>query len=401
MSFLTEFLVWTQQYESPESYFRWAALSAVSTVIRDNLWNAWGNNDKLYCNMFILLVGPPALGKQLPMKKASSLVKAVANTKILEGSASIQAVIKTLGEYETGGSKGASGLILAEEYSAFHAADVQNTNDLLTTLWDFHEKWERNLISWNASLKRVCISLFAGSNDVLLREVLDSRALFGGLLSRTMVIVENRKRHKSALVRKNLVEGNTLEKDHLEEKLKAHLVNLSRCKGEIVFEEVALAEFEHWYHNQWEEDNPKTKTGVEGRMKTHVKKVAMSLAMCEWDLDQLVLKRHIEEAISLCTGLYKNYVVMASESGMNPSAHPAALLVRYLGTSAGYELARNTILGRHLGDFNEDILDAAAKQLEAAELAWIINEDGKISYRLTPKCLEMYSLVKKQKEVAL
>lgn len=159
-----------------------------------------------------------------------------------------------------------------------------------------------------------------------------------------------------------------------------------------------MREFEHWYHYQWEEENPKTKTGVEGRMKTHVKKVAMALAMSEYSLDQLVTRHHIEHSIELCTGLYKNYIVMASESGANPSAHPAALLIRYLGTSPGYELAKNTILGRHLGDFNEEILDGAAKQLEAAELAWIIEEDGKTSYKLTPKCLEMYSLVRSEKK---
>lgn len=354
----------------------------------------WGNNDRLYPNMFVMLVGPPAVGKQMPMKKAGLLIKSVKNTKVIEGSASIQAVIKTLGEYETGGMKGASGLIFSEEYASFHAGDTQNTNDLLTTLWDFHENWDRNLISWQASLKRVCVSLLGSSNEKLLKGVMDSRALFGGLLSRLVLVVENKQRHKSGMMRKNVPSGFVPERDFVEEKLKEHVLALSRMRGEITFEEDAMKEYEHWYEFQWEEENPRTQTGIEGRMKTHVKKVAMALAMSEWSLDPIVRKPHIEYAIELCTGLYKNYIVMAQESGNNPSGHPAALLIRYLATSPNYELRKQTILQRHMGDFNEEILGDAAKQLEQVNYLYIIEDGTSTSYRLTPECLAMYSLTR-------
>ncbi len=401
MSFLTTFLSWTEQYPSPESYFRWAALSAISTVMRDNMCNIWGNNDRLYPNMFIMLVGPPALGKQLPITKSSGLVKAVNNTKILQGSASIQAVIKSLGEYETGGLKGASGLILAPEYASFHAGDQQNTNDLLTDLWDFHPAWERNLISWQATLKNVCISMMAGSNETLLKGILDQRALFGGLLSRMILVIETRPRHKSGLIRKTSANGVYIAPvDPIEVKLKAHLTHISKMRGEITFEEDAILEYEHWYMNQWDEDNPRTRTGVEGRMKTHIKKVAMALALCEWNLDPVVRKQHIEHAIELCVGLYKNYIVLSAEAGSNPTAHPMAQLIRYLGTSPNQELKRKTILSRHLGDFNPDILSEAAQQLEEGNLIYIIDTNGEISYKLTPQCMEMYSIVKKKTKEA-
>jgi hypothetical protein len=393
LSFLTDFLQWTEQYESPESYFRWAALSGVCTVIRDNMYNVWGNNDRLHCNMYVMFVGPPALGKKFPMQKIGGLIKHVNNTKIIEGSASIPAVIKMLGEYETGGKKGASCILYSEEFSSFHVKD-QNTNELLTDLWDFHVVWERNLISWSASLKNVCMSLLTGSNEILLKEVFDSRAMFGGLLSRTILIMENQKRRRSALIRKQHLNGEVPKEDHTEAKLKAHLVNLARMRGDLPFEEAAMAEFEHWYLHQWDEENPRTQTGIEGRMKTHVKKVAMALAMCEYDLDQIVRKKHIEYAIELCTGLYRNYIVLASEAQASPTAHPAAILIRLLGTSPGYELSQRTILSRHLGLFNSEILEKAAGDLEAAGLALRVEDGNKISYRLTKQCVEAYSLTK-------
>jgi len=398
VNFLSTFLDWTATAESPYSFFLWGGLSAISAVMRDNIYHQW-EHDKLYPNMFILLLGPPAIGKRLPMVKAGGLIKKVKNTRVIEGSASMQAVIKSLGEYETGGLKGASCILYAEEFTAFHVKD-SNTNELLTDLWDYHETWERNLISWSASLKNVCLSLFTASNEVLIKPVLDARAMFGGLVSRTIIVIEHRKRHKDAYIRRNGHNPPNLQEVDPEIVLLEHLKNLSKLKGEIIFEEDAMREFEVWYHTQWDEDSPETKTGVEGRMKTHIKKVAMLLAMCESELELIVRKRHIEYAIELCVKLYVNYKILSSESGENPNAHSAALLLRLLALAPEQTLARKIILRRNLGEFNPELLDSCVKQLVESELAVEVNANNTIYYRLTAKAIDWYhrELERKSKE---
>jgi hypothetical protein len=395
LNFLDEFLEWTKNAESPESYFLWAAISAVSAVMRDNFQQIW-EHGKLYPNTYILIVGPPAIGKQLPMKLAGGLIRKVKNTRLVEGSASIQAIIKMLGTYETGGQKGASCLIYTEELSSFYVKD-QGSNDLLTDLYDFHEVWDRTLISWSASLKNVCVSLFAGSNETLLKGILDDRAMFGGLLRRTLLIMESKKRYRKSLVRKGTEESILANQFH-QERLLQHLMNLSKLKGEIVFEEDAIALFEHWYDVQWEptESNPRTKTGIEGTMKTHVKKVAMILAMCEPELDLVIRKRHVEIAIDLCVNLYNNYKLLASETGKSPTAHPAAILIRLLSLSPGYALPRKIILRRNIGEFNIAILDETVAALTAADLIIEISESNEVSYRLTSNALEIYGIIPKK-----
>lgn len=353
--------------------------------MRDNLYQQW-QYDRLYPNMYVILIAPPAIGKRMPMVKAGGLVKAVKNTKVIEGSASMQAVIKTLGEYSTGGIKGASALLYSEEFSSFCATD-KGTNGLLTDLWDYHPVWDRNLISWQASLKNVCLSLVAASNEILLKEVLDSHAMFGGLLSRTMVVVENKKRRKDALIRKGSVD---FMAETYETKLIDHLKELAKLTGEIEFEEDAILEFENWYHNQWDEENPKTKTGIEGRMKTHIKKVAMLLAMGEWELDKLVRKRHVEEAITYCLRLYRNYQILAAEAGKSPTGHPAAILMRLLLLAPNNTLTKRTILSRNLGEFDVDILTTTTATLEAAGLIVETMSGNESAYCLTPKALELY-----------
>jgi hypothetical protein len=398
LNFLDTFVDWTKDSESPESFFLWSGLSAISAVMRDNIYQQW-QYDRLYPNMFVLLIAPPAIGKRLPMVMAGKLIKRAKNTKVIEGSASIQAVVKSLGSYETGGQKGASCILYSEEFSSFHVKD-QNTNELLTDLWDYHEVWERNLISWQATLKNVCMSLLAASNEVLLKEILDSRAMFGGLLSRTILVMEKRKRRRDALIRK----GDLAVAEHgklMEGILGDHLVNLSKIKGPIEFDEEALKEFEFWYDTEWKdnEENPKTTTGIEGRMKTHVKKVAMAIAMCEGNLDLWVRKIHVEFAIELCLRLYRNYQILSSESGKSPTAHPAAILIRMLSGQKDYTLSRKSILRMKLGEFNPTILDEVVLTLQGAELLVEVSEGNEVSYRLTTKCLEMYQILKQNKAV--
>lgn len=380
MNFIDRFLEWTSFAESPESYFRWAAISAIGAVLRDNVYHEWGVKSRLYPNLFILNVGPPAIGKQLPMRLAGDLIKSVGNTRVIEGSASMQAVIKALGTYETGGHKGASCILYSEELSSFYVKD-QNTNELLTDLSDYHEVWERNLISWNSKLQKVCVSLLGASNEVLLKTVFDSSAIYGGLLSRTLINIEKKKR------RKDLMLGKIVANPEHEEILKQHLKNVSKLSGPIIFDKDASAEFELWYAS-WDEN--RGKTGIEGRMKTHIKKVAICMAVAEESLTLIVRKQHVDAAIDLCLGLHKNYQILSMESGKAVTAHPAALILRALIEAPEYQLSERILLRRHLGELNIDILAATIPSMEKAELITAVICDNQSTYRLTPLALKLY-----------
>jgi hypothetical protein len=178
-----------------------------------------------------------------------------------------------------------------------------------------------------------------------------------------------------------------------------HVKNLSKLKGEICFAPDAAHEFDNWYTTQWavHEDNPSTKTGIEGRMKTHVHKVSMLLAMGEKELDFCVKREHVEYAIELCTGLYKNYQILSSEGGKASSAHSSALLLKILHEAPQYELSRRIIIRRNLGEFPVDVLDATVLQLREADLICELNSSNEVSYRLTSKALEIYERAEKKR----
>src|SRR6266496_5863122 len=90
-------LRYTQQSESPRKFYYWSALSAISAVVKNNVYiNRQGGRLKLYPNIFVLLVGRSGLRKGPPINLARALVEAVDNTRVITGQISIPALITAL-----------------------------------------------------------------------------------------------------------------------------------------------------------------------------------------------------------------------------------------------------------------------------------------------------------------
>lgn len=89
---------YTADMESPDSFFRWAAIATVAGVLRDNVYLPQ-KKSPLYPNLYILLLADSAIDrKSTPLSIAGELVAEIRNTKIIRGRTSVQAILKVLGE---------------------------------------------------------------------------------------------------------------------------------------------------------------------------------------------------------------------------------------------------------------------------------------------------------------
>src|SRR4030095_3011706 len=96
MSWLTEIVSQHDELESPQSFWYWSALAAVSAVVKDQVWlNLQIFN--LYPNIYVMLHADSGLKKGPPIAMARQLVKPVNNTRIISGRSSIQGILKDLG----------------------------------------------------------------------------------------------------------------------------------------------------------------------------------------------------------------------------------------------------------------------------------------------------------------
>jgi len=121
MTWLDELLIAHAELESPEAFWYWSGLCAISAVVKDSIYldrDAF----KTYPNIYVMLHAASGLKKAPPVGLAKRLVKGVNNTRIISGRSSIQGILKELGTAHTvpGGkiSNKSTGFIVASEFSS-------------------------------------------------------------------------------------------------------------------------------------------------------------------------------------------------------------------------------------------------------------------------------------------
>ena len=384
-NYIEKFLEFTAEAESPTSFFEWSGIATLSAIMKDNLYFDTGF-DKIYPNIYVLLIAKSGqCRKGTPLKVMKSLITSVGTVRLVAGRATVQAIVKELGSTGTSSSgaliTGANALLYSEELSAFFHDDPE-TIPLLTDLYDSHDTWADSTVgAGRRELKDVCISLIGASNEVLLRDVFTSQALYGGLLARTFVVMESKRRHKDSRMGVNLKNLQNLKTE-----LKQHLVRLANIKGLIKFSADAIKEYDEWYYSI-DDDKYTSKSGVEARMHTSVLKLAICLAAAEEEFfrDLTVQTRHVSKAIDMMLSLLHNYDILTMGSGKSVVAEPMTTVIRCLLKAKNNELSRKSLLRMNFGDLDVETLDKSMLTLEQSGAAKSISVLGEPGYKLTEK----------------
>lgn len=383
-NFIESLVEFTAETESPEAFWRWAALACLNGVLRDNvsLETLVGT---VYPNLYVILLSDSGIArKAAPCKFAGKLIQKVGNTKFIAGRASMQAVVKELGRSYTNDVghviNGAAGVLYSEELSSFIVDDLA-TIPLLIDLYDYHEKWSTNLISWDGNLKNVCLSLIAASNSDLLSSVYTDKAIKGGLLGRTFIIREEKARHRRSLFEL---------KPHGEadwNKIIEHLVRISKLKGALKIERNAETEYNTWYHSIPDEVFI-DKVGFGSRLGTHVVKVAIGLAAAREDFDKYLTLPDIMQAIDMCQSLRRTYKEFAFGAGAATNSYLASLIVRAMLQEPRYHITRTKLIQRTFGDITDvSVLDNLLIYMVQGGLVEEISLSNQVAYRLSKEGL--------------
>jgi hypothetical protein len=396
LTFVDRFLKHTSSYESPDSFWRWSAYTAIAAVMRDNCYRQFGDN-RIYPNIYTLVVADSAVHRKgAPVKLCEELVKRVKNTKIISGRSSIQGILDELARGETDKQtgkllSGGSALFTASELSAGIVSDPEAIK-ILTDIYDFKDEYTSRLRgSGIFRVKNICFSLMAASNEELLRDVYDSKALFGGLLGRTFLVKPNEFRKANTLFGIN---DTTKEVELLVETLKS----IAALSGEFVFTEAAEALYTSWYEpfRKGYEKKP-DKSGIMGRIHTGVLKVAMIIC-ADQTLSLRVEDAHIAEAIQHCTNLLSNYGSFIMSSGKSTISEVAAILIEEIWESDTRTVTKANFLTRHFHQFDHEIVDKCIETLEQAELLkQSLEGRSEIAYSVTQKCITTFDLKEKTK----
>jgi hypothetical protein len=388
VSFISDYLAHTSIYESPKSFWKWSAYCAIAGVLRDNVYKRQGDM-VIYPNFYVLLLASSAEHRKgNPVRLCESLVTKVRNTKIISGRSSIQAILDELARSEmnpaTGKSlSGGSAFFSVPELSAGIVNDPEAIK-ILTDIYDFREEYTSRLRGTGTfRIKNVCFTMMAASNEELLKDVYDTKALFGGLIGRTFLIKPDEFRAGNSLFQ---VADKTASYDSMVEKLQG----MANLRGEFRFDTLAIQVYEEWYHPFRESYRNRTdKSGVSGRIHTSVLKLAMVLCVDEL-LDIQIQKNHIEQAIEECMALIPNYQAFVMGGGKSPLSEVSTIVITAIYEAPSHTISRKDLLQRNWSSFDAETLDKIILTLtQAGMVDEKPSQEGALLYKMTDKCVEL------------
>ena len=296
------------ELESPESFWRWSAITAISAVVKDNVWlNQQIFN--LYPNIYTMFHADSGLKKGPPVNMAKKLVKLVNNTRVITGRGSIQGILKELGTaYTQPGGKvqqKSVAFICSSELSSSLVEDKVATK-ILTDLYDriYNEGEWRSLLKMETfTLKDPTITMLTATNEAMSDDFFTKSAIQGGYFARTFIVYEKQSDRVNSLI---YPLEDKISYDSVADYLKelAGLVGPfkplaitektdeyrfkkikigKRGPREIWFNEVGVI-FDDWYENFSEIkkiDENRDSTGTMNRFDASVLKVAMLLSLAQ------------------------------------------------------------------------------------------------------------------------
>lgn len=383
MSWLSELLVQTAEYESPKQFFYWGGLSALSAVCKDNVWIERSGDMPVYLNIYVLLFARSGLRKGPPIDLAKRLVRRVGNTRVISGRASMEAIIEDLREVQTDKNTktiitDSCGFITASEFSAAIVRSEFALN-ILTDLYDRKynqgEYAIRLIRTGKQMLKNPTITMLGGINEAHFENFLQDKDITGGFLGRTFIIhAENKNRVNSLMF--------DMEIKIDEAALAEHLKLVEKLKGPLIICEAGKRAYDYWYNEFYKPGANEDKTGTFERVGDSALKVAGLLSLSD-GLSMEVTKQNIidgiEAAEKLTTAVkHVTYTIHEEQSDSTIKKRILKMLIK----REDHKITRAKLLQELHGVVNSENLNQMMETLEQANLVKVYMLGETIIYEM-------------------
>jgi hypothetical protein len=377
-TWLDKLLAQHSELESPMNFWLWGGISAISAVLKDNVW-LHRQIHNLYPNIYVMFHAESGLKKGPPVSMAKQLVSAVGGTQIITGRSSIQGILKEMGTAETkpGGkivSKSTIFICSSELTSSIVSDPV--AMDILTDLYDRQYnvgQWRSLLKMEQFNLDKPTISMLTATNDAHSNDFFSKKDLHGGFFARTFVISESRRNRANSLLVPLVNAPNYPDMaEYLKElgKLKGPFQPLAEreqvdgykiphkdpATGETHYYTEAGILYQLWYE-EFSEDlqyqEIKDETGTLNRFGDSVLKVAMILSLAR-SPELYIDEESMQLAIDYCKRLVGNIRELTyGQKGMSDSSSLKAAIIKELVTRDTHSISRPMLLKKMWAHYKE------------------------------------------------
>lgn len=369
MDWLKELVEQHSELESPESFWYWGGVAALSAVVKDQVWlNRQIYN--LYPNIYVMFHAESGLKKGPPIAMARQLVKPVNNTRIISGRSSIQGILKDLGTaYTQPGGKiqtKSVAFICSSELSSSIVEDKVATK-ILTDLYDRQYnvgEWKSLLKMETFELKDPTITMLTATNEAMSEDFFTRSAIQGGYFARTFIIYEKEGQATNSLIyRLENPPNYASSADYLKHVAKLHgafapmegdksdefryrkIKKTKKGTRELYFNEVGVI-YDDWYDNFKEliKTSEKDETGTLNRFGDSVLKVAMLLSLAR-EPRLIISPEAMHDAIIQCEKLLGNVrKTTLGKQGISQAAMLKTLIIMELLNRSSHSVSRVVLM---------------------------------------------------------
>lgn len=273
--FISDWVLSQRGSEVPTLFGIWSAIFAMSVAVKREAWLKWGQG-KFFCNLYVLLIGPPGLSKKsTAVSRVAKVlremvdrikdvnVKALKDPNIVMGKATPESILEAMQEkarnipvkapdgrniFEDGKPKRYERghdlvLLLSELTSMFSSQRYSDSlTDNLLDIYDCHDFWEWRTVKRGAiRMRNLHTSLLGGTTPYAFQNSVPESVIGDGFISRTVLVYvpNNTRTHDEPEDHPNIPTPYDLG-----ERL-AYIAQ--NCWGEHYFSEEAREHFKAWY----------------------------------------------------------------------------------------------------------------------------------------------------------
>jgi len=383
-SWLDHFVDYTDNSEPPLLYRKWTAISVVAAALQRKVSLEWGTY-KLYPNMYIVLVGPPAARKGTAMSPGSKMLRRL-GVKLAAEATTREALISTLKESfitsvtPDGGTitSHSSLTIFSPELTVFLGYNNVILMADLSDWYDSADRWTyRTKNSGTDEIDGVFVNLLGATTPQLLQTTLPQDAIGGGLTSRIVFVYEEK---KGKVVAAPFL---TEKQANLEEQLQEDLDRIYMLTGGFQITKGYMERWKEWYEHQDAHPpfNDEKFAGYLGRRQTHVQKLSMiicaSYQVKSGQKELIITLDHLNEAIELLEETEIKMPNVFGGFGQNPLASVMDKILKHIRNAKG-RVGIKTISKMFLYDANKNDIALILETLESGDYITIIHGDNGI-----------------------
>lgn len=327
-SWVDTYLEYTDILPSPALFRKWAAISFVAAAMERRLWvRTMGSN--LYPSLYVLLVGPPGVGKGQSIHLGETILRAVPNLHVspsdMTAASLIDALHESVRHFVTAGTPPIlefnSLTIISRELGVLIPGWDNALMNNLTDIYDgFTVDQKRRGKDLRIKIPSPQINLLGACTPSYLNETLPAGAWDQGFISRTMLIYSGEAQHRDPFSEDSqLALTSRLHADLLHD-----LKTIASLWGQLYFTKPAAAAVKAWIANKCPPEPTHNKLQYyNARRIAHLLKLCMISSISRSNDKTIGIEHYTEalnwlvEAESYMPDIFKSMVSGGDSSAMD------------------------------------------------------------------------------------